>query len=92
MELISRREAINAFIRWNKKEFGYSDLNREMRFIDEIESLPTIEERKVGHWIKHFDDMFPGDSTIECSVCHEEQYTTIDDNFCPNCGARMKGE
>lgn len=54
---------------------------------------PLNEEvRKEGHWIKHIDDLFPADSTIECSICHEEQYTTIDDNFCPNCGARMKGE
>ena len=52
---------------------------------------PTIEpERKVGKWIKHIDDLFPAESTIECSKCHHEQPLTIDSNFCPNCGEEME--
>lgn len=68
-------------------------LNRNQITLGEYEEMvkPLNEEiRKEGHWIKHIDDIFPADSTIECSVCHEEQYTTIDDNFCPNCGAKME--
>lgn len=84
MELISREDAIKAA----RLMIGLTADERE----NEIRALPTIEKRKEGHWIKHIDDIFPADSMIECSVCHEEQYTTIDDNFCPNCGARMKGE
>lgn len=59
------------------------------RFAD----TPTIIEmdRPHGEWINHFDDLFPAESSIECSVCHEEQPLGIDDNYCPNCGARMKG-
>lgn len=87
MELISREEAIKMVNKW----FNLIELNADI-LVDSINSLPTIEERKEGHWIKHIDDLFPADSTIECSVCHEEQYTTIDDNYCPNCGAKMKGE
>lgn len=95
MELISKEEAIKCLdgrgliISASPKVAvrKYSAMVRAR-----IEVLPTIEERKEGYWIKHFDDIFPGDSTIECSICHEEQYTTIDDYFCPNCGARMKGE
>lgn len=49
--------------------------------------------QKVGHWINHFDDLFPEDSTIECSVCHEHSPADMPhDNFCPNCGARMEVE
>lgn len=49
-------------------------------------------EPKQGEWIVHFDDLFPEESTEECSVCHAEQLINgNDDNFCPNCGARMKG-
>ena len=45
-----------------------------------------------GEWIMHIDDLFPCESTQECSVCHAEQTISIsDDNYCPNCGARMKG-
>lgn len=47
-------------------------------------------ERKKGHWIKHYDDLFPEESTIECSECHNHQDITIDDSYCPNCGADMR--
>ena len=57
-----------------------------------INEQPTIEPRKKGEWIKHIDDLFPAESTLECNVCHHEQPLTIDDNYCPNCGARMEGE
>ena len=50
-----------------------------------------IDERPHGEWIRHVDDLFPEESTEECSVCHEEQRITgNDDNFCPNCGADMR--
>ena len=58
-----------------------------------IESLPPAQpERKKGKWIKHIDDLFPAESTIECSECHHEQPLTIDDNYCPNCGSFNGGE
>lgn len=47
--------------------------------------------RPQGKWIVHFDDLFPEESSIECPLCHEEQPLGIDDNYCPNCGAMMKG-
>lgn len=51
------------------------------------------EKRPHGKWIRHVDDLFPEESTEECSVCHEEQRITgNDDNFCPNCGADMRKE
>jgi rubrerythrin len=95
MELISREDAIkcldgNVLITEQKEAEAVKEYFEMV--IARLKALPTVEERKEGHWIKHFDEAFPGDSTIECSVCHEEQYTTIDDYFCPNCGAGMKGE
>ena len=43
-----------------------------------------------GRWINHYDDLFPEESTQECSVCHAEQMgTMLNDNYCPNCGAKM---
>ena len=55
--------------------------------------LPSVKpERKTGHWIIHSDDLFPSESTQECSECHEHQ--PLDwrrsDNYCPNCGAKME--
>lgn len=57
------------------------------RFKEEYE----IVDRPQGEWIIHFDDIWPEESSIECSVCHEEQPLGIDDNYCPNCGVKMKG-
>lgn len=51
------------------------------------------EERPHGEWIRHIDDLYPEESTEECSVCHEEQRITgNDDDFCPKCGADMRKE
>ena len=47
-------------------------------------------ERPKGKWIMHIDDLFPAESTQECSKCHAHQTIKIDDNFCPNCGAEME--
>ena len=51
-----------------------------------------LKEASEGEWIVHFDDLFPEESTQECSICHAEQYLRYgdDDNYCPNCGAKMK--
>lgn len=98
MEFISRDEAIKVFIRWNKKEFGYSDLNREMRFIDEIESLPTIEERKVGEWIRTGRTNVYGGEELMCPFCGDRvMVQNIEyELYCRQCGAllgdRAKGE
>lgn len=56
-----------------------------------IQEMET-EDRPQGEWINHSDDLFPEESTIECSVCHEHQPVGIDDNYCPNCGAVMQKE
>lgn len=57
-----------------------------------IGSAQIIEERKTGKWIMHISDIYPADSTMECNVCHAEQPLWCDDNYCPNCGARMELE
>ena len=66
---------------------------RYKMFENAIDDAPTIDaDRPKGEWIMHIDDLFPCESTQECSVCHAEQLINgNDDNFCPNCGARMKG-
>ena len=65
--------------------------------ISVIAEFPSVEpERKKGKWIEQ-DDSWDG-VYYECSVC-KEAYTLIDGtpsdnnyNFCPNCGADMRGE
>ena len=54
------------------------------------------DAQKVGHWIERVDEW--GDTYYECSSCKEE-FTLIEGtpadnlyNYCPECGAYMKGE
>ena len=77
-----------------KKVFGiYAEefwAKPEKEMLDWI-AEETKSDRKKGKWIFHIDDLFPEESTQECSVCHEEESIKIqNDNFCPNCGAEMR--
>lgn len=60
-----------------------------------IQDMPTEPEREKGKWIPQDHNKTNGiASTLvycypKCSVCgHCDNYT----NFCPNCGADMRGE
>ena len=66
----------------------------KMDFCGWLDDMPTADVREVKHgkWKINADDLFPVESTMECSVCHHEQPLNIDDNYCPNCGAEMRGE
>ena len=66
---------------------------------DAIRELPSAQpERKTGKWIKHKDR-----SCWHCSECNADDYYAyswdcdtgeykFQDNFCPNCGAKMEVE
>ena len=56
----------------------------------EIISSDDVAPVRHGHWIYHIDNLFPSDSTQECSYCHEEESLTLhNENYCPNCGSKM---
>lgn len=57
-----------------------------------LHDAPTADvvESKRGEWIK-----LPSNgigNTAECSVCHDSVYGYESCNFCPNCGADMRGD
>lgn len=55
--------------------------------------IEKSEEVKHGEWIYHMNDLFPAESTQECSICHEEENLALNnENYCPNCGAKMDGK
>ena len=78
---------------WGNKSFP--TCNRGSDFVDACsasEDAPTIEERKKGKWIPHYDaEDYP--LGCRCSVC-TETYVMPEGwaYFCPNCGADMRGE
>ena len=78
-----------------EKVLTMGDWTDTQEFLDIVRNAKKITilsaARLQGEWVTHFDNLFTGESSIECSVCHEHQPMGIDDNYCPNCGARMKG-
>ena len=93
MRLIDADELIENFLNHCRTEFEIKNCcMANENVIAIIQNAPTVERPK-GEWIKHIDDLYPEDSTEECSSCHEEQRLVgNDDNFCPNCGADMRKE
>lgn len=103
MELISREEAMRLL----KEDYDASRSREDderaeaclLHLID-ISNLPVIEERKEGEWVKNEHGLKC------CSVCRKrplqicyydinyDGYTGKDilSNYCPNCGARIRGE
>lgn len=69
------------------------------RCISAVQDAPTIEERPTGEWNKWEDERWGG-VWHYCSNCHNDAlYKQVDgifkqilSDFCPNCGAKMKGE
>lgn len=55
----------------------------------QIEQLPPVTpQRPTGHWIEHLHQS--GETwDCECSKCGV--LTEDDSNYCPNCGADMRG-
>lgn len=84
MELISREELLKQIETDSKGNEGqYGD---EWLFIDTINSIPTIEERKEGKWIKR-------DKWLYCSACDGGGWglgaVTYEWQYCPLCGAKI---
>ena len=63
--------------------------------LERLKKLPSVTVRQTGEWIEK--EGYDGDVYYDCSVCGES-WTTIEGtpwdngmNFCPNCGADMRG-
>ena len=88
-DLISKQDLLNLPRIETRNVFG--ELIHESIDVLDIEKLQSVTPaEKVGHWIMHIDDLFPVESTMECDQCHKHQPITIDDNYCPSCGAKMR--
>lgn len=77
----------------NEKKWGITI--GDYKLIDAVLfEFPTIEERKTGKWIA-VDDAYNRISG-KCSACGWEAHLYEDDvvgmDYCPNCGADMRGE
>ena len=80
-------------------------VDRQHEIIDMLSELPTIEFNKEGEWYKKeiWENNDKGRvvpveewQSAKCSVCGRYHITPYeyyfdDFNYCPNCGAKMKG-
>ena len=72
--------------------------NHKQATVDLLENLPSVQpERKTGRWIL-YDKRFPWMQDYKCSECGNYlDFSGVNAgrgsaNFCPNCGADMRGE
>lgn len=89
-DLISRQDTLDKAILVPIAKVVTEDkvIYRRVVFVEDIESLPSVEP-KTGEWIWSDED-----ASWKCGYCDcvfEEIDWKPDYNFCPNCGARMKG-
>lgn len=87
-DAVSREDALICLTGTYLSDYKYDELIS--KFAKRINSLPSIIPKpKMGEWL-HLE-LIPDDITGhmhgECSMCHKVR---IIDNFCPNCGAKMK--
>ena len=83
-DLISRQAAIDEIARW----VGYLDELMIWRIQHALKHLPSAQ--KKGHWIDTNPDE-PLDPRLTCSECGNTDILHSG-NFCPNCGADMRGD
>ena len=76
---------------------GWSDTYDKAYIIEAIEEAPTIEPKR-GEWVVYeggWKDLDYYPPKCKCNQCgYEEELYILNakpTNFCPNCGARMKG-
>ena len=90
-DLISRQAAINAPVRMVSEGIEWIPVYH-------VEQLPSAQPQRIkGRWLKKESVGRWDDTLWECSECgclHRDNVFCIsgDFNFCPNCGADMRGE
>lgn len=86
-DLISRQAVLDELEKWD-----WQDLYLPIHFKQILDDVPSVENK--GEWI-YLDEC--ANSGYYCSICHKKLVkdgwsdTVKKINFCPNCGARMKG-
>lgn len=89
MSDLIERETVLAFVHRCKDRLQGKGLTYDM-LVDYVESIPSAERK--GEWIDRTYGgriLHPWWESCECSQC--EEWGSGAWNYCPNCGAKMKG-
>ena len=99
-ECIEREAAKRALRIWITGCVLNGDNESADRFRDCIDMLDSLDAADVAP-VRHgrWEDWWPGIGLImtgeemlyRCSVC-DAKYSTVENKYCPNCGAKMDGE
>lgn len=96
--MISREEAIKLL-----RLLEYAEESPMYDALDMAIEALRQDERPKGRWICEWDAMM-GETDVTCSHCKDTrtingcyvgcngEYLYDEDNYCPNCGADMRGE
>ena len=87
------REAVLKLV--ENKPYDWSNLTERHEMMQRIRKLPSVQPSRKGHWIRKEDDMCWWDECSECGLKPLKGRFTNDDilsNFCPSCGADMRGD
>lgn len=82
-DLISRRAAIGLIERMKPYHQNADDI-AEM-----IANMPSAQPVRHGQWLERNSGL---QKWIRCSSCGSRQHYTDKTNYCPNCGADMRGD
>ena len=88
-DAISRADAINivrklAVDEQDGSEYWRSKVNEYLCTVyEEMTQLPSVQPSRKGHWIKT--------PLLTCDRCNKINKSGIESDFCPNCGADMRG-
>ena len=95
-DTISRKAAIDAMAELQGRASSKGELTGISKAWKRIKKLPPIQpEQQEGYWIRTDCGL---DVECKCSRCGYKDFVEPRDeywfkrNYCPNCGAKMKGE
>lgn len=82
-DLIRRSDAMGA-VQDHFNADGFKGYDDGQKMMDRIKALPSAEPKTV-EWISNRDGSW------NCSECGLRVFVYAKGNYCPNCGAKMKG-
>ena len=79
---------------WDDPHWEASERKDHRRYVDALKAAIEALSERTGEWILVCDSEGEGDNLYRCSECGCEYGCQEYDkpNFCPNCGADMRGE
>ena len=89
------KDMLNAMPKWSITKDKFACGVDVDEVIDGLEQLPSVQPKaKTGHWIRLPKNGLSGLPWYECSECEKERCIAMlrDFNYCPNCGAEMRGD